>query len=159
MLVYRITRVQFANDLSGEGVRLYGSRWIPAGIPALYAAQNRALAVLEFYAHMPREFAPGRLKLVTIDIPATIKPFVVSLSAMPEYWDKFPVPPEVQSIGADLFKAGKMVIQVPSALVPHEFNFVINTAHTSTKNITIANTEDFSYDERLVAPSLKGTAK
>jgi RES domain-containing protein len=152
MLVYRITRVQFANDLSGEGNRLYGSRWIPAGVPSLYAAQNRALAALEFYVHISREFTPGRLKLITIDIPATIKPFVVSLSALPEYWDEYPFPPEVQSIGADLFKSGNMVIQVPSTLVPHEFNFVINTVHANMKNITIVSTEDFSYDERLVIP-------
>ncbi len=149
MLVYRITRAKFANDLSGDGNRLYGSRWIPAGIPAVYAAQNRALAVLEFYTHMPAEFVPGKLKLVTIDIPSTIHPFIVDLSTLPDYWNKHPVPPEVQAIGADIFKAGKMVIQVPSVLVPHEFNYILNASHPDMAKVRISSVEDFEFDCRL----------
>lgn len=149
MLVYRITRAKFANDLSGEGNRLYGSRWIPTGIPAVYTSQNRALAVLEFYTHLLAEFAPGKLKLVTIDIPSTIHPHIVQLSSLPDYWCKHPVPPEVQVIGAVIFKAGNAAIQVPSVLVPHEFNYILNASHPDMTKVRISSVEDFEFDCRL----------
>jgi RES domain-containing protein len=46
MTCYRVVRRKYA-DLSGEGARLFGGRFNPPGIPAVYSSQNIALAVLE----------------------------------------------------------------------------------------------------------------
>ena len=50
MLARRLCRAPFA-DLNGEGARRYGVRWNAPGRPAVYAAADAALAVLEVRVH------------------------------------------------------------------------------------------------------------
>jgi RES domain-containing protein len=56
-------RHQFA-PFSGEGARLYGGRWNPPGVPALYLATDHASAVAEFYQGLAK---PGTLAPYQID--------------------------------------------------------------------------------------------
>ena len=53
MTRYRVVRRKYA-DLSGEGARLYGGRFNPPGIPAVYSSQNIALALLEILVHVDK---------------------------------------------------------------------------------------------------------
>jgi RES domain-containing protein len=56
-------RHQFT-PFSGEGARLYGGRWNPPGVPALYLATDHASAVAEFYQGLAK---PGTLAPYQID--------------------------------------------------------------------------------------------
>jgi RES domain-containing protein len=56
--VYRIARAPYA-DLSGEGARLNGGHWNHVGTPAVYTAENRALAVLEPLVHVTPRRVPS----------------------------------------------------------------------------------------------------
>lgn len=48
MRVWRVHDETFAKDAwTGEGARLFGGRWNPAGVPLVYASEHAALAVLE----------------------------------------------------------------------------------------------------------------
>ena len=39
----------------GEGARLYGGRWNSPGVPMVYLAENRSLALLEILVHTGNE--------------------------------------------------------------------------------------------------------
>ncbi len=57
MIGYRVVRGRYA-DLSGEGARLHGGRFNPAGIPAVYVAQSISLEILEVLVHLDRVEVP-----------------------------------------------------------------------------------------------------
>ena len=67
--VYRITKDRYANDLSGNGARLYGGRWNSKGVPVVYAGEHRSLCLLEFLVHVPPDVLPSDMSMVTIRIP------------------------------------------------------------------------------------------
>lgn len=64
MLSIRYQRV----PCSGEGARLYGGRWNPKGVAALYLATDPATAVAEYYQDLPKPgtLVPYRLEARTI---------------------------------------------------------------------------------------------
>jgi len=150
MRVYRVAKSRFIKDLSGEGSRLYGSRWAPPGVRVLYTSESRALAILEFYVHMPPGFAPANVTLATIEIPDTLIPFDVDPMTLPASWTDYPPAADIQAIGANLFASGHPVLRVPSVIVPHEYNFAINTDFPGLLPIELILVEDFPLDKRLV---------
>ena len=69
MIVYRISKARYKNDISGTGAKLYGSRWNIAGVPMLYTAENISLAVLEILVHLQDVEIPTDYWLVKIQVP------------------------------------------------------------------------------------------
>ena len=55
--------------MDGEGARLYGGRWNPPGIAAVYLAESRALAALEILVHAPREALALEWRVIPVDVP------------------------------------------------------------------------------------------
>jgi RES domain-containing protein len=53
-----VVRRRYAG-LAGEGARLYGGRYNPPGIPAVYTSQSIALAVLEILVHIDKAEVPN----------------------------------------------------------------------------------------------------
>jgi RES domain-containing protein len=98
MLVYRVGKTKYANDLSGEGARLYGGRWNHKLTPCIYTSQSRALALLEYSANVNIEDLGFSLSITTIEIPnKSIKK--IQLSALPKDWNKLPAPSSTKEIG------------------------------------------------------------
>lgn len=145
--VYRLVRRERAAEaLSGEGARRYGGRWNPPGSAAVYAAESRALAVLETFVHLALESRAMRFVLITLELPARAK--VERHSAK--------TPPRLlaasQDVGGAWLDGGDgLALVVPSVLVPQEKNYVLNVAHAQFAGVRVANTEPFSFDERLWA--------
>jgi len=59
----------------------------------------------------------------------------------------------LRQIGSEWYtKRKQLVLQVPSAVIPQEYNFVINTSHQDfEKKVSLLKTEDFLWDERLIS--------
>ena len=53
MIVFRLSKEQFAQDLSGKGAELVGGRWNSRGNAMLYTSQSIALCVTEIAVHVP----------------------------------------------------------------------------------------------------------
>lgn len=66
MTVYRLARRRHA-DLRGEGARLYGGRYNPPGIPAVYAAESIFLAALEVLVNVEESEIPEDYVALSIE--------------------------------------------------------------------------------------------
>jgi RES domain-containing protein len=143
--VYRLVRRERAADaLSGEGARRYGGRWNPPGTAAVYAAESRALAVLETFVHVALEARALRFVLLTLELPARFKVELHPGARPPRAL------PASQEIGGAWLEGGAhLALVVPSVLVPQEKNYVLNVAHPQFAGVRVANSEPFSFDERL----------
>jgi RES domain-containing protein len=145
---FRITRRPYA-DLTGEGARLVGGRWNPPGRAALYLAESRALAILEVLVHLDLDEAvmPRDYVIMVVDFSA--------LKEDPGWLEEGPfVPPsdaECRIIG-DAFLDSKraLLLRVPSIIVPHSSNFVLNPTHPLSDKVAVGSIEPFAFDLRLL---------
>ncbi|MBS1663807.1 MAG: RES family NAD+ phosphorylase [Bacteroidetes bacterium] len=149
MIVYRIGRTRHAKDLSGEGARLFGGRWNQKGVPCLYASESRALALLEYTVNVNQDDIPRALSIITLELPDTsIRE--VAVTELPGDWSQAPAPASAKAFGTRLLQAAEhLIIKLPSAVIPAEFNYLINPLHADINTIKITDLRDFVYDIRI----------
>jgi RES domain-containing protein len=150
MLLWRLSAARHAGTaFSGEGAKRYGGRWSPAGLPVVYAAESRSLALIEVLAgtdDAARLFGQQWV-LLSAEVPGNSmeKP-----KRVPDTWRRFPHSAETQAFGAEWVRSGRSVaLRVPSAVVPGEFNFLLNPAHPDFERVKIGKPDPFSFDPRL----------
>jgi RES domain-containing protein len=149
MIVYHLGRTKYASDTTGEGARLNGGRWNPVGIPCIYTSENRALTVLEYSANVPLFDIPRSLSITTFQIPdgSWMK---LNISELPGNWNQNPVPKETMEYGAGLLKTNQfLALRIPSAILPEEFNYIINPQFADIGLVKIIDVRDFAYDIRV----------
>lgn len=149
MVLYRITRNTYANDLSGTGARLYGGRWNNIGRAMVYTASSQSLAILEALVHLPTAIIPDDFCLITIEAPEDI--FVADTALFPPNWNAYPEPEILKRTGDFFLKQNEhLLMKVPSAIVKEEFNYLINPVHPKVAEVKILKTEPFTFDVRLL---------
>jgi RES domain-containing protein len=151
MEVYRITQKEFAEDLSGNGARLFGGRWNSEGFFALYASSSRSLALLETLAHTPAKMLDVRVyHLITLSVPENKLTQTISIQNLLPDWDAPDTRPFTKKIG-DTFLSNKknLILQVPSVMMPEEINYVINPLHENMKQVKIVNKRRICFDKRI----------
>lgn len=151
MTVYRLTKGKYHLDLSGKGAELYGGRWNSKGVPMLYTSQSRALAFAEIAMHIPIGIVPKDYFLISIDIPDTVRMLNLIEADMPEDWRSNPHSNTTQQIGDQFIADNRfLVLQVPSAVVPGDYNFLINPNHPQSIKVKVIASEPFEFDSRFV---------
>jgi RES domain-containing protein len=151
MIVYRLSKLEYAKDLSGRGAELHGGRWNSKGEPIVYTSQSRALAFVELAAHIPVGILPKDYYLVSINIPDKLSLLQLNSRDLPAGWRSIPHSNGTQQLGDRFIADGDYaVLQVPSAIVPGDFNFLINPKHPEARHLTIKGTEPFEFDSRFV---------
>src|SRR5665213_3114986 len=98
MVLYRIVKCSYANDLSGTGARLYGGRWNSEGKSAIYLASSRSLAVLEVLVHLPPLMIPDNYCLVEIEVPDNSITHI-EIEDLPHNWKDISPPMALSKIG------------------------------------------------------------
>ena len=149
MIVYRIGNAVYAEDLTGNGAKLNGGRWNHIGVPCVYTAESRSLAVLEYSVNVQLAAIRRRLTITTID---TGRASILELSTadLPGNWRDSPAPSSTKDLGSELLKiAGRAIIKIPSIIVPDEFNYILNPVHPTAKAFKILEVKDFVYDVRI----------
>ena len=148
--VWRLCSAVYADTaFDGEGARLFGGRWSLPGTALSYTAESRALAIVEVLANTDE---PERLmRLAWVLVPAEIPVELIEKPARyPENWQQSPRPRAVQEFGTAWAHALRSVaLRVPSAVVPGEFNYLLNPAHPDFKHVNLGEAEPFSFDPRL----------
>lgn len=147
--VYRIGRTKYANDLTGEGARLFGGRWNHKSVPCIYASETRALSLLEYTVNISIDEIPRALAITTIEIPdSSIQK--ISVAKLPGNWQGSPAPTATKDFGSELFKSSSYsVFKIPSTILPDEFNYLLNPFHAESKFFQIVDIVDFIYDLRI----------
>lgn len=152
--VYRIALAKHARDLSGRGARLTGGRWNAKDTAVIYTSESRSLAAMEYLVHVSLTDIPPEIKIVSIGIPEMTIPKQIDPSDLPRDWRKSPAPFLLGDIGTRWVSSMEsLLLRVPSAVVMHEFNILINPTHPDMKSVKIIEVESFIYDERLHKPS------
>jgi len=144
-------RTQIFGAFSGEGARLYGGRWNLLGVPAVYTASSRALAVLELLAHLSTYRAEMEFVFIGAVFPNTLVQKVTP-PELPADWRRHPSARSTQALGTEwlLRQGAAAVLQVPSAIIPEEWNYVLNPRHPDFASITKGQPEPFVFDVRLL---------
>ena len=151
MHVYRLSKAKYIRDLSGIGARIAGGRWNVKGAAVLYTAENRALATVEYLVHVPIAIIPKNLGMVTLEVPVAAPKTTVSIKDLPPQWNQYPPPPELAKIGTDWITGNsQLLLYVPSAVVPGEYNVLINPSHPDMKYVKILHVEVYKFDKRLI---------
>lgn len=77
----------------------------------------------------------------------------VTTGQLPKNWRKLEAYRELQQIGSDWYNSRtSLLLKVPSAIVPMEFNYVINYKHPDFhQNVSLVRREDYFWDDRLMA--------
>lgn len=151
--VYRVLRKAYARSpLDGEGAYLYGGRWSSPGTRLAYTSEHQSLAMLEYFVHLDAGDAPPDLVLVTAEIPDDLAAKVIAVDELPSLWRRSPAPAELAQIGDEFVAEAKhCVLVVPSALAPHENNWLLNPKHRDFRKVVVHGAEPLSYDPRMFA--------
>ncbi len=149
MRVWRIASAAHA-AFDGEGARRYGSRWTPRGRPAVFTSATLSLAALERFVNTDPDLDVADLVALAVDIDPSISIHTIDADDLPRDWRTYPAPPGLTRIGEEWLTArAAVILSVPSVVIPHERNFVLNPSHAALDSLTIHRPEPFSFDPRM----------
>lgn len=147
MIVYRITTEKWSKSLGATG---YAARWNNKGNLIIYTAESRSLACLENLVHRSGEGNNALYKVMLIDIPDKLAIEIIRIDVLKKNWYAIENYPYCQALGAKwLTELKTAVLQVPSAVIKKESNYLINPNHPDFKKIKLKATEGFDFDPRV----------
>lgn len=131
----------------GEGARLFGGRWNSPGVPLVYLSEHLSLAVLELLVHQDPRHLPSDLISHSVEIPDG---FVEPRPEVPAAWFADPLRRQTRRFG-DNWAAERrsLALRVPSAIIPSEFNLLLNPQHPDSDELERIGEELFVFDPRL----------
>ena len=143
-----VWRVSDYADLSGQGGIVAAARWHRAGTPVVYCADHPATALLEKLVHIDVDDMPRGYTLLTIDVP-DVPARRIEISNLPEDWmTELDV---TQSVGTDVLnRAENLLVWVPSILVPHAWNALLNPRHADAARCSVVEVVANLFDPRLI---------
>ncbi len=148
--VFRIVKDKWnSSAFDGEGAKLYPGRWNSRGIPMVYTASSRALAILETLVHFDAEdLVREHFKIFPIEAPDLC---ILELGiALPRDWQADLAPVSTKAIGDDWIKTqASVVLAVPSTVVPAEQIYLINPEHADFAQLIIGPAQAIGFDPRL----------
>lgn len=148
MIVYRISLAKWAGQLTTSG---RAGRWNSNGQFMLYTASTRALACLENMVHRRGIGKDELFRVTLIEIPDDLTIRKLERRKLPANWQDYINYSSCQLLGdAWLKKKDTAVLRVPSAIIPEEYNFLINPLHPAFSRIKVHSTEKFLFDKRLL---------
>jgi RES domain-containing protein len=85
---------------SGEGARLFGQRWNPPGLPAIYAGTSFAICLVEVLVHANRKASPSGARYVEAVAPDDVSSEAFDPGSHPD-WDDLGDVSVAQAFGRD----------------------------------------------------------
>src|SRR4051812_31995550 len=150
MELFRISQTPYSKELTASG-RPY--RWNKNGQFILYTGSSRSLSTLELVVHRNSIKPKDDYKVMVISI--TDEDHLIrqiQIKELPLNWRLPEAYIALQAIGFNWYeKQESLILKVPSAVIVHEYNYLINTRHPDfNKNVQLVRTEDYFWDSRLL---------
>jgi RES domain-containing protein len=147
---WRIVRTKHAETaFTGEGAMRASGRWHSRGTPMVYAAESRALAVLELMAHLEADELLKHYRLISVTFDESLLR-VLQKDELPSDWKKRRAPETTRQIGDSWVAANEsVVLKVPSAVIEQENNYLLNPSHPDFGQVVIGAPQAFRFDRRL----------
>ncbi|GAO42298.1 RES family NAD+ phosphorylase [Flavihumibacter petaseus] len=150
MEVFRIVKEEYSETLSSSGS---ANRWNRAGQLVIYTGASRSLSSLELVVHKGAILPTVRYKVLVISI-ADDDHLVQQIrkDELPYHWRTMAAYSALQKIGSDWYSQQRsLCLKIPSAIVPQEYNYLINTEHPAfIDNVRLVRTENYFWDSRLL---------
>lgn len=148
---WRVTHERYVDKaFGGEGAYMYGGRWNPPGYRIVYVSSSIALATLELLVHGIHPLEMNNYIHIPVDIPKSALA-ILNMELLPVDWKADVIPESTQLIGQRWVDAKtSAVLQVPSAVVDAEHNFLIDPAHRNFKKLAIGTAKNYAFDARLL---------
>ena len=151
---WRVIKERYAEEaFTGEGSRLYGSRWNRPGTRLVHASQSLSLATLEILVHLQESGPLAAYVTFQVEFPEE-SVTELDASVLPAHWRNSPAPRETRSLG-DAWIRGRAsaVLRVPSAILPTECNYLLNPAHEDFASLKVHAPQRLDVDSRVFGPS------
>lgn len=144
-------RISSFIDLSGEGAFLASARWHTEGKRVVYLAESPAGALLERIVHLTDRdeggILPRMYQLLRISVPDEISIKPLSMLARVDWKEHIE---STRPVGdAWLASLETALARVPSAIVPHTWNYLLNPEHPDAKHVQVAEVIHERFDNRL----------
>jgi RES domain-containing protein len=150
MKVFRISLEKWATSLEASGVE---NRWNKQNEFVIYAGSSRALSTLELVVHRESIKTKHSYKLMVISIKDELDLIsTIGVNDLPHNWRAKTAYSELQNLGSKWYHSKEsLILKVPSAVIPQESNYLINTQHPLySTHVLLEKTEDYIWDERLI---------
>lgn len=147
-----IRRKRLSDAFTGEGARLGGGRWNHRGTPVVYVSETLSLAALELFVHFTgRDINLAKsLVAIPVDIPDSLEISEIHVKDLDPVWRTSPPPDYTKDIGTQWAQCkASPILRVPSAVIPEEYNLMLNPAHEGFRKIKTGKPRDFTLDERM----------
>ena len=150
MQLWRIYRAIHGPGLDGVGGLFASGRWSQRGHKVVYFSDTPALAVLEKLVHLDPEFMDEDYLLGAFEIDINVA-LVEDLMQLPIDWIGGDLT-ETAACGARWLAGGsEALLSVPSAIVPEQRNFLLNSVHRDAARLRRKQERPFRFDVRLLA--------
>lgn len=150
---WRISRYP---DLTGMGGLIASARWHTAPRPVVYLAACSPGALVETLVHLQRGDFPDMLRLFTVQSITHVETTTLSPAAIAEFWqEKHTI---TRGLGdAWLDARSTALARIPSAIVPHGWNYLLNPAHSEARLFRIAGGGGISARWSLILTPARGS--
>ena len=136
--------------MSGEGAYLYGGRWNNKGTRVVYLGTSLAQASMELLVHLGRADVLNNYRKLEVSFDEGLMQHI-AIDDLPDDWADPSMATSVQTVGDDWVKdQSSLVLQVPSAVVTGEYNYLFNTQHPDFNKAVFSEIVPFNYDSRLL---------
>lgn len=135
---------------SGMGSFLYGQRWNRPGSRIVYLSEHLSLAALEVVVHAATYRDLGNYLAFRVEFEPTL---AEDLSTdLPADWSDVEPTAAAQQLGSNwATDARSLLLRVPSAVIPHERNLLLNPDHPSFGQVALEGPLPFRFDPRLAS--------
>ena len=150
MEVFRICKEEYSRQIKASGG---ANRWNVQGHNVIYTGSSRSLSTLELVVRRSSIIPVLDYKVMVISIPDDDSIIThIHFSGLPQNWRTLAAYSRLQEIGSKWYTTQiSLVLKVPSAIIPFEYNYVLNAEHPDfNRSVKLVRVEDYFWDKRLL---------
>ena len=150
MKLWRISNYADLKGIGGIGGIKTAGRWHNKGIPVVYLSESPSLAMLETLANFELDIneVPDNYQLLEVEYLGTRGIQQLSDNRLPEGWchnEDY-----TRAVGDEwLSKMSGVLLRVPSVIVPHSYNFLLNPRHELARSVKVLSCKHHPFDHCL----------